>query len=61
MRFLAGRLRQLSEGFSQPGEPLAGLEARPVPLRVATAKLKLVTADDYGVMTARTLDVSFGD
>jgi len=32
-----------------------------VPLRVATAKLKLVTADDYGVMTARTLDVSFGD
>jgi 6-phosphofructokinase 1 len=32
-----------------------------VPLRVATAKLKLVAADDYGVMTARTLDVSFGD
>jgi 6-phosphofructokinase 1 len=32
-----------------------------VPLKVATAKLKLVTADDYAVMTARTLDVSFGD
>ena len=32
-----------------------------VPLRVATAKLKLVAADDYGMMTARTLDVSFGD
>jgi 6-phosphofructokinase 1 len=32
-----------------------------VPLRVATAKLKLVAADDYGVTTARTLDVSFGD
>jgi 6-phosphofructokinase len=32
-----------------------------VPLRVATAKLKLVAADDYGVMTARTLDISFGD
>jgi 6-phosphofructokinase 1 len=32
-----------------------------VPLRMATAKLKLVAADDYGVMTARTLDVSFGD
>jgi 6-phosphofructokinase 1 len=32
-----------------------------VPLKVATAKLKLVAADDYGVMTARTLDVSFGD
>jgi hypothetical protein len=28
---------------------------------VATAKLKLVAADDYGVMTARTLDISFGD
>ena len=32
-----------------------------VPLWVATAKQKLVAADDYGVMTARTLDVSFGD
>lgn len=32
-----------------------------VPLRVATAKLKLVTAEDYGVITARTLDISFGD
>jgi 6-phosphofructokinase 1 len=32
-----------------------------IPLKVATAKLKLVAADDYGVMTARTLDISFGD
>ncbi len=32
-----------------------------VPLRVATAKLKLVTPDDYGVVTARTLDIAFGD
>ncbi len=32
-----------------------------VPLRVATAKLKLVAADDYGVITARTLNISFGD
>ena len=32
-----------------------------VSLRVATAKLKLVAADDYGIMTARTLDVSFGN
>jgi hypothetical protein len=32
-----------------------------VPLKVATARLKLVAADDYGVMTARTLDISFGD
>jgi 6-phosphofructokinase 1 len=32
-----------------------------IPLGVATAKLKLVAADDYGVTTARTLDVSFGD
>ena len=32
-----------------------------VPLKVATAKLKLVAAGDYAVMTARTLDISFGD
>ncbi len=32
-----------------------------VPLRVATAKRKLVEADDYAVMTARTLDISFGN
>lgn len=32
-----------------------------VPLRVATAGLKLVAPDDYGVMTARTLDIAFGD
>ncbi len=30
-------------------------------LEVATAKLKLVAADTYGVITARTLDISFGD
>jgi hypothetical protein len=29
--------------------------------QVATAGLKLVAADDCGVMTARTLGVSFGD
>lgn len=32
-----------------------------VPLKVATAKLKLVAVDGYGVMTARTLEISFGD
>lgn len=32
-----------------------------VPLWVATARLKLVSPDDHGVMTARTLDISFGD
>jgi 6-phosphofructokinase 1 len=32
-----------------------------VPLKVATAKRKQVGADDYAVMTARTLDVSFGN
>ncbi|MGV3756397.1 MAG: 6-phosphofructokinase [Verrucomicrobiota bacterium] len=32
-----------------------------VPLKAATAQLKLVTMDDYGVITARTLDISFGD
>jgi len=32
-----------------------------VPLRVATAKLKLVAADDYSIVTASTLNISFGD
>jgi 6-phosphofructokinase 1 len=32
-----------------------------VPLMQATAKLKLVPVDGYGVTTARTLDISFGD
>jgi 6-phosphofructokinase 1 len=32
-----------------------------VPLDLATARLKLVAADGYGVMTARILDISFGD
>ena len=32
-----------------------------VPLKVATAKLKLVSADDYGLMAARTLGMSVGD
>jgi 6-phosphofructokinase 1 len=32
-----------------------------VPLEVATARLKLVAPDDYGLMAARTLGISFGD
>lgn len=32
-----------------------------VPLKVATAKRKLVDVDDYAIMTARTLDISFGN
>jgi ATP-dependent phosphofructokinase / diphosphate-dependent phosphofructokinase len=59
--FGAAAVRALVEG--QDGVMIAVNPPRLdyVPLRVATAKLKLVTADDYGVMTARTLDVSFGD
>jgi 6-phosphofructokinase 1 len=32
-----------------------------VSLKAATTRLKLVAGDGYGVMTARTLDISFGD
>ncbi|HWA26569.1 MAG TPA: 6-phosphofructokinase [Lacunisphaera sp.] len=32
-----------------------------MPLKVATARLKLVTPGDYGLMAARTLGISFGD
>ena len=59
--FGAAAVRALAEG--QDGVMVAINPPRIdyVPLKVATAKLKLVAADGYGVMTARTLDISFGD
>jgi 6-phosphofructokinase 1 len=59
--FGAAAVRALAEG--QNGVMVAVNPPRIdyIPLKVATAKLKLVAADDYGVMTARTLDISFGD
>jgi 6-phosphofructokinase len=57
----AAAVRALAEG--QDGVMVAVNPPRIdyVPLKQATAKLKLVAADGYGVMTARTLDISFGD
>ncbi len=59
--FGAAAVRALVEG--QDGVMVAVNPPRIdyVPLRVATARLKLVAADDYGVMTARTLDISLGN
>lgn len=57
----AAAVRALVEGHDGVMVALDPPRIDCVLLRVATAKLKLVTADDYGVMTARTLDVSFGD
>ncbi len=61
LTFGAAAVRALAEG--QNGVMVAVNPPRIdyVPLREATAKLKLVSADGYGVMTARTLDISFGD
>jgi len=59
--FGAAAVRALLEG--QDGVMVAVNPPRidHVPLWVATTKLKLVPADDYGIMTARTLDITFGD
>jgi 6-phosphofructokinase 1 len=59
--FGAAAVRALVEGHDGVMVALNPPRIDYVPLRIATAKLKLVTADDYGVMTARTLDISFGD
>jgi ATP-dependent phosphofructokinase / diphosphate-dependent phosphofructokinase len=59
--FGAAAVRALVEGHDGVMVAVNPPRLEYVPLRVATAKLKLVAADDYGVMTARTLDVSFGD
>jgi 6-phosphofructokinase 1 len=59
--FGAAAIRALAEG--QNGVMVAVNPPRIdyVPLQEATAKLKLVPVDGHVVMTARTLDISFGD
>ena len=59
--FGAAAVRALAEG--QDGVMVAINPPRIdyVPLRQATAKLKFVPVDGHVVMTARTLDISFGD
>ena len=59
--FGAAAVRALMEGHDGVMVALNPPQIDYVPLKEATAKLKLVAADDYGVMTARTLDISFGD
>lgn len=59
--FGAAAVRALVEGQDGVMVALNPPRIDYVPLGVATAKLKLVAPDDYGVMTARTLGISFGD
>jgi phosphofructokinase-like protein len=59
--FGAAAVRALVEGHDGVMVAVNPPRLEYVPLRVATATLKLVAADDYGMITARTLDVSFGD
>ncbi len=61
LNFGAAAVRALAEGHDGVMVALNPPRIDYVPLRVATAKLKLVSPDDYGVMTARTLDISFGE
>lgn len=59
--FGAAAVRALAEGHHGVMVAVNPPRIDYVPLCVATAKLKLVAADDYGVTTARSLDVSFGE
>ncbi|HTS16588.1 MAG TPA: ATP-dependent 6-phosphofructokinase [Verrucomicrobiae bacterium] len=61
LTFGATAVRALAEGQDSVMVAINPPKIDYVPLKVATAKLKLVAADGYGVMTARTLDISFGD
>jgi len=59
--FGAAAVRALAEGHEGVMIAVNPPRIDHVPLKVATAKLKLVTPDDYGLMAARTLGISFGD
>jgi phosphofructokinase-like protein len=59
--FGAAAVRALADGHDGVMVAVNPPRIEHVPLQVATARLKLVAADDYAVMTARALDVSFGD
>ena len=61
LTFGATAVRALAEGQDGVMVAINPPKIDYVPLKVATAKLKLVAADGYGVMTARTLDISFGN
>jgi len=59
--FGAAAVRALAEGQNSVMVAVNPPRLDYVPLQQATAKLKLVPVDGYGVITARTLDISFGD
>lgn len=59
--FGAAAVRALVEGHDGVMVAINPPRIDHVPLKMATSKLKLVSVDDYGVMTAGTLDISFGD
>lgn len=59
--FGAAAVRALVEGHEGVMVAVNPPRIDHVPLKAATAQLKLVSMDDYGVITARTLDISFGD
>jgi phosphofructokinase-like protein len=59
--FGAAAVRALAEGHDGVMIAVNPPCIEHVPLKVATARVKLVAADDYGLMAARTLDISFGD
>ena len=59
--FGAAAVRALAQGHDGVMVALNPPRIDHVPLKVATSQLKLVAPDDYGMMTARTLGISFGD
>ena len=61
MIFGAAAMRALVEGHDVVMVAVNPPRLDYVPLRVTTAKVKLVAADDYGMMTARKLDITFKD
>lgn len=59
--FGASAVRALADGHNGVMIAVNPPRIDHVPLRVATAKLKLVAPNDYGLLAARTLGISFGD
>ncbi|HUK83973.1 MAG TPA: ATP-dependent 6-phosphofructokinase, partial [Verrucomicrobiae bacterium] len=61
LQFGAAAVRALAEGRDGVMVTINPPRINYVPLKQATAKLNLVPVDGHGVMTARTLEISFGD
>ena len=61
LNFGAAAVRALAEGKNGVMVALNPPHTEYVALKQAVAKLKLVPVDGHGVLTARTLDISFGD